>query len=419
MRVPMSLTRSSRCLLALAAILSGCETETVATKPEDPKVTVAHPEERTLTDFDTYNGWSDTSALVEVRSRVRGHIHKVHFVDGQMVKQDDPLFDLDPRPFQSEIDRAKDAVLVAKAQRESALKEEERQLSLQKQQATIQQDVDKAIAARKTWDAQVTAAEEEVSRRELELDYARIVAPISGKIGRAMMKEGNLVNAGGSDPLLTTIVAIDPIYVYFAVDERALLRYRENNPPPASEAASNHPVKDAQIPFEFRLETDEGFKHQGLLDFSDNRIDPATGTIQVRGASPNPDGKFLPGSRVRVRVPVSKDYAAILVPDEAVLSDQDQKYLLVLNPENRVIRRNVRLGRQLEDGMRVILPGPNPNEGIAPQDWVIVQGLQRARINYPVQPMGADGEPILTGAAATASVQQPSHSPETGDTREQ
>jgi len=379
-------------------MLPGCSPAAAEPAPEPPKVTVAHPEQRTLINYDEYNGWTEASAIVEVRARVRGHIDKVDFTDGQFVKAGDLLFELDPRPFQSDIDRALEQVSIAEAQQVAAQQEEERQLSLFEQKAAKKSDVDRAIAQRKTWDAQINSAKEEVKRRELDLTYARITAPISGKIGRAMLTAGNLVNAGGSDPLLTTIVSVDPIRVYFAVDERALLKYRNENRPGSAVTGEGNPLKESQVPFEFRLETDETYANKGVLDFADNRIDPQTGTIEVRGECANPDGKLLPGSRVRVRVPVSGEHTALLVPDSAILSDQDKKYVLCLNAENVVVRRDVKTDRLLDDGMRVILPSEKAEDNLATDDWIIVLGLQRARVNYPVQPMDADGEPI--GGAA-------------------
>lgn len=391
-------------LSGLASLVSGCTDAAAQPQPEPPNVTVAHTETRTLKDFDEYNGWTEASATVEVRARVRGHIEKVHFTDGQFVDKDDLLFELDPRPFQSEIDRAAEQVNIAQAQQEAALKEEERQLGLFEQNATKKSDVDRAVAARKTWDAQIVSAQEEVKRAELEMTYSKITAPISGKISRALLTEGNLVNAGGSDPVLTTIVAQDPIQVYFAVDERALLEYRQQNRPGSTADADAPSLKDAQIAFDFRLETDSEFANHGVLDFADNRIDAQTGTIQVRGVAENKEGRYVPGSRVRVRVPVSDDYEAMIVPDEAILSDQDKKYLLCLNDDNVVIRRNVRLGRLLDDGMRVILPSTKEGEGVAADDWIITLGIQRARLDYPVTPLDANGEPIVkTTAAATVT----------------
>lgn len=383
------------------SLLCGCSDAPAKSAPPPPRVTVQHPVEREIVDYNAYNGWTAASEMVEVRSRVRGHIDKVNFTDGAVVEAGQLLFELDPRPFQADIDVALGQVDVAKAQQEFAIAEEQRQKELFERKVNTNAELQKAIAARKSWDANVLAADEEVTRKQLDLTYSKLTAPIRGKIGRAELDAGNLVNAGGSDPLLTTIVSLDPMHVYFFVDERALLEYRQEN---AQRAARVHdkPFKESQIPFEFGLETDTGYPHKGVLDFTENKIDSKTGTIEVRGVVANPEGRFLPGSRVRVRIPVSETYRAVLVPDEAILSDQDRRYVLCLNNENIVVRRNVTLGRLLEDGMRVLLPGANEQETITVKDWVIVLGLQRARINYPVEPMNADGKPI-TDVPSTSS----------------
>jgi multidrug efflux pump subunit AcrA (membrane-fusion protein) len=205
--------------------------------------------------------------------------------------------------------------------------------------------------------------------------------------------------------VLTTIVAVDPIYVDFNDDERAMQRYQE--------IAASRPGKDQRqslreqkMPLSFGLDTEKGFPHQGYLVFADNKYVEGTGTIMVRGAAPNPEGRLIPGSRVRVRVPVSDKYEAALVPDSAVLSDQDRKYLLVLGKDNVVLRRDVTPGRLLDDGMRVILPAPGEEKAAGSKDWVknwegvwlITLGLQRARIDYPVQPLEANGQPVTTTA---------------------
>jgi RND family efflux transporter MFP subunit len=381
-------------LLAICVLpwLAGCSEAPAAAELPAPKVTVQHPESRELVDYDEYNGWTEASAIVEVRSRVRGHVAKVHFKDGDFVEKDALLFELDPRPFQSEIDRAVEQVKIAAAQQYAAERDEVRLKELLAKKVVVQSEFDKAEAVRKTWDAQVSSGEEEIKRRELDLTYSRITAPLAGKIGRAILTEGNLVNAGGSDPLMTTIVALDPIYVYFAVDERALLRYRERNP--RSKADQLKPLEESQIPFEFGLETDEGFPRKGILDFADNRIDSATGTIQVRGKADNAGGVFVPGGRMRVRVAVSDPYQALLVPETAILTDQDKKYVLCLNEANVVVQRYIRPGKLLPDGMRVVLPSQDEESGLGPEDRVIVLGLQRARVNYPVEPMDADGKPL-------------------------
>ena len=162
----------------------------------------------------------------------------------------------------------------------------------------------------------------------------------------------------------------------------------------ASKTAPLKPLEQAEIPFDFRMENEQGFPNHGKLDFADNRIDPDTGSIEIRGKADNPEGRFIPGGRVRVRVAVSEPYQGIFVPDTAVLSDQDRKYLLCLNDKDVVIRKDVKLGRLLEDGMRVIFPLDQKDKGLTADDRVVVVGLQRARINYAVEPMDAEGHVI-------------------------
>jgi len=374
--------------------IGGCTPVAAPVEKSPPNVTVEHPEVRELTDFDEYNGWTAASASVDIRARVRGHIDKVEFTDGQIVQEGDMLFVLDPRPFQNELDRATEQVKIYEAQLEVAANEERREKELLKNNARTQRDVELAEAKRKSFEAHTSAAREEINRRKLELSYSRIAAPIAGKVGKAELMKGDLVNAGGSDPVLTTIVAIDPIHVYFSVDEPSLLRYRQRRL--KSKEERMQPVEEAKIPFQFGLDTDEGYPHSGFLDFTQNKIDSSTGTIEVRGETPNADAQFIPGGRARVRVPVSDPYQALLVPDTAILSDLNKKYLLCLNDKNKVIRKDVKLGRLLDDGMRVILPDEEGKMTVTADDWVIVNGLQRARINDPVTPVDEEGNPVKT-----------------------
>ncbi|MBX3441949.1 MAG: efflux RND transporter periplasmic adaptor subunit [Planctomyces sp.] len=383
---------------ALLLGLSGCGPEVAAAKPEPPKVTVRRPEIREVTDFKEYNGTTAASATVEVRSRVRGHIADVRFTDGQQVNAGDLLFELDARPFQLEIEAAKEQLNLDQAQLEAATQDEIRQKDLYDQQAARKVDLDKAIAARKSWDARIEIARQAISTKELDLEYSRITAPIAGQIGRALLTKGNLVNAGGSDPLLTTIVSIDPIYVFFNVDERSLLEYRAYRKSQAGEGSELPPINAAKVPFHFGLETDEGYPNEGLIDFAENRIESTTGTIELRGSASNSERRYVPGSRVRVRVPVSEPYQAVVVPDSAILSDQDRKYVLLLNEKNVVVRRDVKRGKLLEDGMRVVQAATEGAEALSPEDLVITVGLQRARVNYPVEPMDDAGNALASAA---------------------
>lgn len=372
--------------------VSGCSPEVAAAKAEPPKVTVSHPQVREVVDYKEYNGTTAASATVEVRSRVRGHIASVNFTDGKVVKEGDLLFELDPRPFEVEIAAAKQELYLDQAQLEAAAQDEKRQTDLLAQNAARKTDVDKAIATRKSWEAKIEIAEEEIRRRELDLEYSRIASPITGQASRALLTKGNLVNAGGTDPLLTTIVAIDPIYVFFNVDERSLLEYRANRRKKTPEGELP-PINEAEIPFDFGLETESGFPNSGILNFAENRIESTTGTIEVRGSAANPDRRYVPGSRVRVRVAVSDPYQATVVPDVAILSDQDRKYVLALNKENVVVRRDVLPGKLLDDGMRVVRT-PADGDALTAEDRIVVNGLQRARILYPVQPMDEDGNAL-------------------------
>jgi len=395
--------RSSRILCVAACLLAaGCGRSDSAGRPtEAPRVTVAHPAVRSLVDEDDYNGWLEAFKSVDVRARVRGHITKVHFQDGEVVKEGQPLFDIDPLPFEAQLKQVEAQIKALEAQEVAAQKVLERNKILIKTHAVSEQELEQSEADALSFAAQIAAKKAEAERDRLDLKYAKITAALAGKISKAALIEGDLVNAGGSDQLLTTIVAIDPIYVDFNVDERAIQRYQEAGTS-RQETDKAQSLREQKMPFAFGLDTENGFPHQGLLVFADNKYTAGTGTILVRGLARNADGRLIPGSRVRVRVPVSDKYEAALVPDSAVLSDQDRKYLLVLGRDNTVLRRDITPGRLLDDGMRVLLPSPGEEKKGDNKDWVkhwgqqwvITVGLQRARIDYPVQPLDADGQPI-------------------------
>jgi RND family efflux transporter MFP subunit len=390
----------------LAAI--GCQPSPPAIAPPPPKVTVQLPVTREIRDYRVFNGTTVASAIVEVRSRVRGYIQQVHFEDGQIVKPGDLLFELDPRPFQVEINAAKDQLELNQAQLDAAAADEARQRDLYAKNATSKADFDRAVAQRKSWDARIDLTKQDIIRRELDLEYSRITAPIGGRIGRALLTAGNLVNAGGSDPLLTTIMAIDPIDVVFNVDERTLLEYRQQRRNGETAGDRNVSLRERQVPFEFGLETDRGFPNQGLLRFADNRIDISTGTIEVRGTAANSEGLYVPGSRVRVRLALRDPHQGLTAPDTAILSDLDKKYILVLNPQNVVVRRDVVIGSLLDDGMREITAPLEKPDSLSADEPVIVLGLQRARLNYPVEPVDQDGNPFVREPAkAETSVAAP------------
>lgn len=378
---------ASYCLLSVVLFaLIGCGPEPSALAPDPPRVTVMQPQQRELSDHEEFNGWMSADKSVEVRSRVRGHIKKIHFTDGQYVKKGDLLFELDPRPFQAEIDRTKNNLKIYEAQKTAADKEEARLRLLQTKGGASVQQVEKAEADALALAAQINATKNEIVTKELELEYSRITADIDGRVSKAELGEGNLVNAGGSDPLLTTIVSVDPVQVNFKVDERSLLRYAKSvgaRGENVSDLLAN--LKDRKTTFTFALDGETKFDHEATLRFGDNRVDSSTGTIQVYGIVPNPGGMFLPGARVRVRLTIGAPYTATLVPDTAILADQDKRYVLIVDDEKTVRRRNVVLGAITDEGLRAIRAADKLAEGENVADWeVIVDNLQRARLNYPV-----------------------------------
>ncbi len=366
--------------------LTGCNRGSAETqKTTKREVTTAHPIIRSIQDEDDYNGWLEAVKQVDVRARVRGHILKVCFEDGEIVKAGQLLFQLDQRPFETSKKEAEAQADALKSQQVAAAKTLVRYDELIKSRAVSQQEYDEVKAKEESFASQRAAMLQNVEKFDLDLKYCNVAAPIDGKVGRALLTEGNLVNAGGNDSLLTTIVSVTPMYIDFSIDERSLQRYQksheeENKKGPAT------PLREKKLPFSFGLETDQGFPHQGVIDFLDNQVNPATGTIPVRGVVDNADGKFTSGSRVRVRIPITNKYDALLVPDVAVNTDQNKKFLWTVDTAkgNIVGRCNIELGRLLDDGMRVVL---RPDPKLTTSDWIIVEGLQKARLHQPVDPI--------------------------------
>jgi membrane fusion protein, multidrug efflux system len=393
------------CVLTAAAGLAaaGCDSPPPRAEPPPPKVTVARPEMRQVVDYDRYNGWLQPVETVDIRSRVRGHLHKVHFVDGDLVKKDQLLFELDPRPIQADVDRAKDQVKVYQAQHVAAAKEEARLKDLITKGGASKSQVEAAEATKLALEAQIDATTQEVTRQSLDLEYSKITAPIAGRIGRAMLTVGNLVNAGGTDPVLATIVSVDPVHVYFDVDERSLQRYIRIRGEATTRPAA---VRESKLPFTFGMDTDEGFPHAAVIDFANNRVDPLTGTIQVRGVVPNPSLNFIPGSRVRIQIAITQARPAMLIPDTAILADQDKRYLLTLDDKNVVHRRDIQTGKLLDDGSRVIRAGAGAR-ALTAEDWVITQGTQMARVNYPVDPVRPTTQSTASSPPAPPAGAQP------------
>jgi RND family efflux transporter MFP subunit len=344
-----------------------------------PPVSVSQPLAREVIDHDDYEGRIAAVEMVEVRARVRGHLVKVNFQDGQIVQKDQPLFEIDDRPYKAALDAAQAQLAAADAALELATKEYRRASKLLQSRAASREEVDVWTGKQAVAKADRLKAEAAVEQAKLDLGFTKVAAPIRGKASRTQVTVGNLVNAFGGETLLTTIVSVDPMYVYFDVDERALLRYKRHFRKDQNKGGAEPSVRDLKIPVNLALEGEEGYPHKGVIDFADNRVNPSTGTIQVRGVLPNDKRILDAGMRARVRVPVSDPHKALMVTERAVGTDQGRKFVYVVNDQNVVERPDVKLGR-LSDGLQVV------REGLKPEDWVIVNGIQRVRDGAKVEP---------------------------------
>ncbi len=369
--------------LALAAALAGCgrgDTAKAATDPAAksgpppaPSVSVANAIEREVREWDEFSGRLEAVETVEVRARVSGIVERVHFAAGKDVKKGELLFSIDPRPFQAELARAEAELARAVTRSELAKTELTRAEKLLTAKAISQQEHDERVAGNREGDASIRAARAAVDVARLNLEFTRVTAAISGRLSRAEITAGNWVNGGNvGATLLTTIVSTDPIYATFEGDEQVYLKYRDL-------AANGQRGRDARQPIHMGLSNEDGFPHQGFVDFVDNRLDPKTGTIRVRAVFANKDRQLTPGLFARLRFVGSGSYKAVLVTDRAIGTDQNQKFVLVVGADKVLQYRPVKLGA-LVDGLRVIKDGVQPGEAI------VVNGMQRVRPGMPVNP---------------------------------
>ncbi len=372
--------------LALAGALLACGQRNVFVPPPPPEVTVATPVERPVVDSVEFSGTTRASARVDLRARVNGYLERIEFEDGQEVRAGDLLFVIDRAPFEAEVQAARANLLKARA----ALQLQEANLArarrLYREEVTAQQELDVREAEQASAAAEVAAAEAALVKAELNLGYAMIRAPISGRIGRHLVDVGNLVQA--EQTLLATIECIDPIHAYFYLSERELLRFREML------RAKELPDPELHPPVLYLgLTTERDFPHQGHLDYRQLGLDPDTGTVERRGVFQNPDGALVPGLFVRIRAPIGEPAPRLLIDERAIGSDQRGDYVLVVNEDNTVEYRPVELGIAV-GGMRVILSGVRPDERI------VVNGLQRARPGEEVVPELAPSAPDRATAGA-------------------
>jgi len=365
-------------LVLSIAMLGGCEQGGGAQAPQmpPPAVSVAEVIAREVAQWDEFPGHIEAVETVRIQPRVAGYLETVNFQEGKEVKKGDVLFVIDQRPFRAELARATAELARAQTRSELARAQASRARKLLERRVTSEDEYDERTAADAQAKADVRAAEAAVEVARLDLQYTEIRSPIDGRTSYAIVTPGNLVAGGDMVPdatLLTTVVSLDPVYVYFDADEQTYLSYgamARNGERPGSREAAN--------PVMVGLANDENFPHEGHLDFVDNRVDPATGTIRARAVLDNKERIFTPGLFARIKLAGSGKFPAVLVDDKAILTDQDRKYVYVLAPDKTAQRRNVKIGRMAE-GLRIV------TDGLTAGDKVIVHGVQK--IFFPGMPV--------------------------------
>jgi RND family efflux transporter MFP subunit len=375
--------------LALAA----CGAEKPA-PPPPPEVTVAEARAEELAEWDDYQGEFEAIDAVEVRPRVSGYLIRVAFTEGNEVRKGDVLFEIDPQPYQATLDERKADLARAEARLALTERDAERGERLVAAQAISQEEQDTRLTLSSEARAGVQAAEAAVRAAELDLGYTKVRAPVDGRTGRAEVTEGNLVIGGsaGESTRLTTIVSLDPIYVYFEGDESAYLRYAHLDR--TGERVSS---RRAANPVQIGLADEEGFPHSGRMDFVDNRLDRETGTIRARAVVANRDRLFTPGMFARVRLLGSGVRRVTVIPEVAVSTDQDRKFVFVLNPDSTVAYRSITLGRQVDGQRRII------RDGLKPGEQVVVNGFARIRPGVRVKPTVATADSVTAAPAGDSA----------------
>jgi multidrug efflux system membrane fusion protein len=378
------------------------EAQAAAHNPMAAEVDVATVVAKTITDWQSYSGRLEAVDKVDIRPLVSGTIVAVHFKDGALVKKGDPLFTIDPRPYEAEVDRAAAQLAAAQARNGYTSTDAARAERLLTDNAIAKRDYDEKQNAAREAVANLKAAQAALEAAKINLAYTHIVAPVSGRVSRAEMTVGNIVATGANAPLLTTLVSVSPIYASFDADEQTYLRYLGRD-------------ANAKVPVSLGLANEDGYSREGVVDSVDNRLDTTSGTIRVRARFDNADGTLVPGLYARIKVGGGTPHPAVMIDDAAIGTDQDKKYVMVVDHDNRVQYREVTLGTQ-QDGLRII------TKGLAEGERIVVNGLQRVRPNDVVKantvPMANNGGINPTPATATASTKANASATETAATHQ-
>jgi RND family efflux transporter MFP subunit len=357
-------------ILAFALLVAGCAPTHPAPLAAPPaSVTVSYPVERAVIDHADFTARTAAVESVEVRARVWGYLDKVNFKEGSLVKKGDVLFEIDPRTYQAAVEQAQ--ALIVQAEAELRFKESQfkRYQKLVATGSITREEFEQVQSERDVVAATIGSRQADLRQRELDLGFTKVLAPISGRVSRMLVTEGNLVQSGenGGGTLLTTLVSVDPIYAFFDVDEHTVLRVRQ-----LIREGKVRSARETEWPVALGLASDEGFPRRGAINFVDNQVNPKTGTLRLRGVFRNSDQTLDPGFFGRVRVPIGQPHDALLVTDRAIDNDQGQKIVYVVNEKNEVAQRPVRTGA-LHDGLREIV------DGLKPGERVVVNGLQQVR----------------------------------------
>jgi len=363
----------------LAGVLSACsrgDTEPLGAAPPAPSVRVAAVVTRQVTDWDEFTGRFEAVERVDLRPRVSGYIDRIEYSEGKEVRKGDLLFSIDARSYEAELKRVQAEVARVESQRSLSDSELTRARKLVELRALSREEFDARVSRLSQSDAELKAARAAVETAQLNLSFTRVTAPVAGRVSRANVTAGNFVTAGTT--VLTTLVSLDPIYVSFETDEQAYLKYMRLAR--SGELASS---RDAPNEVAIGLANESGYPHAGKMNFVDNALDPATGTIRGRAVLANGERLFTPGLFARVRLPGSASHQALLINDEAIMSDQDRKYVMVVDRDDVIEYRQVQLGAVAED-LRIV------REGLAAGERVVVSGQQRVRPGIKVTPQPAE-----------------------------
>ena len=376
-------------VLALATLVASCgEQKQQAGGPPPPAVTVDKPVKRTVVDYDEYVGRFAAINSVEIRARVSGYLDKIHFKDGQLVKQGDLLFTIDKRPFQNTLDQARANLVQAQSNLAFTESDYTRGQQLVRDKTITDQTFEQRAQAFRNAKAGVSANEAAVRQAELDMEFTELRAPVNGRIGDRRVSPGNLVTGGtgGNTTMLATIVSTDPIWFEFTFDEASYLRYER-----LANAGQDVAGRNTGVQVALKLIDESDFDHEGRMDFVDNVIDRSTGTIRGRAVVANPKEVFTPGMFARVRIPGTPPYEALLIPDVAIGTEQARRFVVVIDDQDTARLKYVTLGQVTKDGLRAI------KDGIGPDDRIVTSGLMQARPGTKVKPEEQGAKPPAPG----------------------